>query len=180
MKSPSHKRKSSVRFRLHEVPREVKVTETGSRMVIARLKEGEWGSYGLMSTESALGEDEKVLEKAGVDGCIAVWMFLIIIKKRMDDQREARGQSELLTFSVHSPSDLLPFYVPFWLWKRINYELEQHFLPSYILCVIWLRLHPVIIKISPNSGVGSPCDMSWWLYSILYVRCHCFLVNSYG
>ena len=36
------------------------------------LKEGEWGSYGLMSTESALGEDEKVLEKAGVDGCIAV------------------------------------------------------------------------------------------------------------
>ena len=53
MKSPSHKRKSSVRFRLHEVPREVKVTETGSRMVIARLKEGE-GRPGPLSKSKTL------------------------------------------------------------------------------------------------------------------------------
>lgn len=40
----SHKRTNTVRFHPYNVPREVKVVETGSRTVGARAGKGGWGS----------------------------------------------------------------------------------------------------------------------------------------
>lgn len=108
-----------------------------------------------MSTESALGEEEKVLEKAGVDGCIAVWMFLIIIiKEWMVKERLEANQSCLPFLCI---LQVTFFHFMFFFGCEREWIMNQNSIFfHHILCVIWLQLYPFIIKISPNSGVGSP------------------------
>ena len=74
--------------------------------------------------------------------------------KRMDGQRETWGQSCLPFLCI---LQVTFFHFMFLFGCEREWIMNQNSIFfHHILCVIWLRLYPFIIKISPNSGVGSP------------------------
>ena len=73
-----HKKTSTIWFHLHEVLSVVKITETKSRMVVAKGPGGgEDGELLFNGDTVSVLQDERILETCGDDVCTTLWLYLI-------------------------------------------------------------------------------------------------------